>query len=79
MSAITADAGQISGVYTPPERRRRGFARRGLSELCSRLLERTQAICLFVNDINVPALALYRAMGFRPHLAWRSLFYDAPR
>lgn len=79
VSAITADAAQISGVYTPPERRRLGLARRGLSELCARLLERTRTICLFVNDINTPALALYRAMGFRRHLAWRSLFYDASR
>jgi predicted GNAT family acetyltransferase len=79
VSAITADAAQISGVYTPPERRRRGYALRGLSELCERLLPRTRAACLFVNDINAPALSLYRRMGFRRHLAWRSLFYDVAR
>lgn len=77
VSAITADSAQVSGVYTPPERRRRGFARRGLSELCRRLLERTRTVCLFVNDVNAPALALYDRLGFRRHLAWRSLFYDA--
>lgn len=79
VSAITADAAQVSGVYTPPERRRQGMALRGLSELCARLLERTRAVSLFVNEINLPALALYRRMGFQRHLAWRSLFYDVVR
>jgi len=79
VSAITADAAQISGVYTPPERRRHGYARRGLSELCQRLLDRTRAVSLFVNDVNAPALALYSQLGFRHHLAWRSLFYDVGR
>ncbi len=79
VSALTADAAQIAGVYTPPERRRRGFGRRGLSELCARLFERTRGACLFVNDFNAPALALYDRMGFRPTAAWASAFYDALR
>jgi ribosomal protein S18 acetylase RimI-like enzyme len=76
VSALTADAAQISGVYTPVERRNRGYARRGLSELCARLLERSRAICLFVNDHNEPALAVYRRIGFRVIAPWTSLFYD---
>jgi uncharacterized protein len=79
VSAVTADAAQVSGVYTPPELRGQGVARRGLSELCHRLLDRTRAVCLFVNEVNLPALALYRRLGFRPHVAWRSLFYDGAR
>lgn len=76
ISAWTPDAAQVSGVYTPPARRNRGIARRGLSELCSRLLERSLAVCLFVNDFNAPALAVYRRIGFQPRAEWASAFYD---
>jgi ribosomal protein S18 acetylase RimI-like enzyme len=76
VSAATADAAQVSGVYTPPALRNRGYARRGLSELCARLLQRSRAVCLFVNDFNAPAIAVYRRIGFRARLPWRSAFYD---
>ncbi len=76
VSAQTGDAAQVSGVYTPPARRNRGHASRALSELCGRLLEQSRSVCLFVNDFNAPALAVYRRIGFRDRLAWRSLFYD---
>ncbi len=79
VSAVTADAAQVSGVYTPPHRRNRGYATRGLAELCVRLLERSRAVCLFVNRINAPALAVYRRLGFAPRAPWRSLFYDTVR
>ncbi len=79
LSAITADAAQISGVFTPVPRRRRGFATRGLAELCRRLLERSRAACLFVNLNNLPALAVYRRLGFHECAPWRSAFYDTSR
>jgi hypothetical protein len=79
LSALTPDAVQISGVYTPPDCRNRGHARRGLAEVCARLFERTRAACLFVNDFNRPAIAVYRRLGFRPCAEWASAFYDAPR
>lgn len=79
VSALTGDAAQLSGVYTPPERRNRGLARRGLAELCARLLVRSRAVCLFVNDFNAPALALYRRLGFTERAAWHSAFFDTGR
>jgi len=78
VSAVTPDAAQVSGVYTPPARRNQGFARRGLSELCRRLFERSRNVCLFVNDFNAPAIAVYRRMGFREIAPWGSAFYPRP-
>jgi hypothetical protein len=77
VSARTPDAAQISGVYTPPEWRGRGFATRGVGELCRRLFEHSRHACLFVNDTNQPAIAVYRRLGFQPIARWRSAFYDA--
>jgi hypothetical protein len=76
VSARTADAAQISGVFVPPERRGRGIARRGMSELCARLLQNSRVACLFVNDFNAPAIAAYRGIGFVDYADWGSAFYD---
>jgi len=79
VSARTADAAQVSGVYVPPARRNQGLATRGVGELCGRLLERSGSIALFVNDFNAPAIAVYERLGFRRHAPWRSVFYDLHR
>jgi hypothetical protein len=79
ISAWTPDAAQVSGVYTPPARRNRGLARRGLSELCARLHERSLSVCLFVNDFNAPAIAVYRKIGFEPRADWASAFFESAR
>ena len=79
ISAATLEAAQVSGVYTPPERRNRGLARRGLSELSARLLARCGSVCLFVNEFNQPAIAVYRRIGFVTRAEWASAFYDLSR
>jgi len=76
VSARTPDAAQISGVFVPRDRRGRGYAQRGMAELCSRLLEDSRNVCLFVNDFNAPALAVYRKIGFTSRADWASAFYD---
>ena len=76
ISARTADAAQISGVYTTPALRNQGIARRALAEICTRLLERSDDCCLFVNAINAPAIALYRRLGFVERAPWASAFYE---
>jgi ribosomal protein S18 acetylase RimI-like enzyme len=79
VSARTTDAAQVSGVYVPPARRNRGFARRGVGELCRRLLDKSRTVSLFVNDFNAPAIAVYERLGFRRHARWRSVFFDLAR
>jgi uncharacterized protein len=80
LSALTADAVQIAGVYVPPAQRGRGHARRGVAELCARQFARARAACLFVGDGNAPAIAVYRGLGFRARAAWASAFFErAPR
>ena len=78
ISALTPDAAQVSGVYVPPALRGQGIATRALSELCARLLLRARVVCLFVNDVNAPALALYQRLGFRELAHWASAFYLRP-
>ncbi len=79
LSALTADAAQISGVYTLPEMRGQRVATRALSEMCLRMFARSRNVCLFVNNVNEPALKLYRRLGFRVRSPWASVFYDLPR
>jgi len=75
ISALTAHAAQVSGVYVPPALRGGGIATQALGELCARLLLRCRIVCLFVNDVHLPALALYRRLGFREIAPWASAFY----
>lgn len=75
ISALTSDAAQVSGVYVPPPMRGQGIASNALAELCARLLLRTRHVCLFVNDFNAPALAVYRKLGFVARADWASAFF----
>ena len=74
-SAWTPAAVQLQQVWVDPEARHRGYARRGLRDLCGRLLERVPAVTLFVRAENAPAIRLYEAVGMRRVLAYRSLLF----
>jgi predicted GNAT family acetyltransferase len=76
VSSRTPEVAQIEGVYTPPGRRRHGFARRGLSEVCLRLLEQIPCLSLYVNDFNHGAIALYEGLGFGRTFEYQSIFFD---
>jgi ribosomal protein S18 acetylase RimI-like enzyme len=65
-NALTARWGQIGGVYTSPEHRGRGLQKRLMAFLLNRLAVQGRGACLFVKKTNGPAIALYRALGFRP-------------
>lgn len=77
LNSITPYAGQITGVYTPPEFRRQGYAQAGMGAFCRMALERVPKLCLFVNDFNQPAIALYESLGFKPMMEYRAVFMRA--
>ncbi len=55
---------QLQGVWTPPADRGKGYATRGLAAICDHLLDENPSLCLFVNDFNASAIALYERLGF---------------
>jgi predicted GNAT family acetyltransferase len=64
-SAVTPDCVQLMGVWTNPHFRKRGLARKTLSEVCGHLFRSGKTVTLFVNDFNAPAIALYESLGFQ--------------
>jgi hypothetical protein len=76
LSAVTPEAAQVEGVFTPPDRRGQGYATRGLHELCRRTLEQTRTVCLYVNDANAHALRLYERVGFKHTRYFRSILLE---
>jgi ribosomal protein S18 acetylase RimI-like enzyme len=74
-SAWTPRAVQLQQVWTDPEARGQGYARRGLRDLSRLLLERVPTVCLFVRRENEPAIRLYDAIGMRRTISYRSLIF----
>jgi uncharacterized protein len=74
-SAWTERAVQLQQVWVEPELRGRGYAKRGLADLCRLLLARTPIVCLFVRPENAAALALYESLGMRRTISYRSLIF----
>ncbi|MGZ4258326.1 MAG: GNAT family N-acetyltransferase [Gaiellaceae bacterium] len=74
-SAWTPHAVQVAQVWTDPEARGRGYAARGLRDLCRRLLASTPVVTLFVRTENTPAIGLYERIGMRKVLEYRSVLF----
>lgn len=55
---------QLGGIYTHPLYRRNGYAWQLISALCRRTYKAGKKSALFVKDINVPAMELYKKLGF---------------
>lgn len=76
VSARSSDAAQIAQVWVDPEARRRGYASRGMRDLCRLLLEKTPTVTLFVRAENAPAIRLYESIGMRRELTYRSILFS---
>jgi len=71
-----AEGWLLQGVYTWPDRRRRGFARAGVAALCRRAAAAGAAhVQLAVVEGNRAAESLYAGLGFRPFLDLRTILF----
>ena len=74
-SAWTPSAVQLQQVWVEPSVRGRGYAQRGMRDLCRQLLERVPAVCLFVRAENAAAIRVYENVGMRHTISYRSLVF----
>jgi ribosomal protein S18 acetylase RimI-like enzyme len=74
-SAWTPDAVQLQQVWVDPSVRNRGYAQRGMRDLCRRLLEQVPRVCLFVRPENAPAIRVYEGVGMKRTITYRSLIF----
>jgi len=74
-SAWTPSAVQIQQVWVDPSVRGRGYAQRGMRDLCRLLLGDVPHVCLFVRPENAPAIRVYEAIGMQQALAYRSVIF----
>jgi predicted GNAT family acetyltransferase len=74
-SAWTPSAVQLQQVWVDPDIRNRGYAKRGMRDICRLLLESTPTVCLFVRTENTPAIRLYESIGMRRTISYRSLIF----
>jgi uncharacterized protein len=74
-SAWTPSAVQVQQVWVDAPARNKGYAQRGMRDLCRLLLDRVPAVCLFVRPENAPAIKVYEAIGMKRHGSYRSLIF----
>ncbi|HWQ31814.1 MAG TPA: GNAT family N-acetyltransferase [Blastocatellia bacterium] len=72
--ADTPEAVYLEGVYVHQEERGRGYGLRCLAQMNRHLLQRTNSVCLLVNERNQAAQSLYRRAGFRLRGSWETVF-----
>ena len=74
-SAWTPSAVQVQQVWVDAPARNKGYAQRGMRDLCRLLLEHVPTVCLFVRPENAPAIRVYEAIGMERHGSYRSLIF----
>jgi GNAT superfamily N-acetyltransferase len=57
---------RIGPVYTPRDRRGRGYASRAVAEISQRYVEQGVRCCLFTDQANPVSNHVYEAIGYRP-------------
>lgn len=76
IGAVTPQAAQIQGVWVAPYRRGRGAGVAGMAAVLDHTLANVApAACLYVNDYNAAARAVYRRVGFVDHAEFMSVLF----
>lgn len=70
----TPEVTYLEGVHVHVEERRQGYGLRCLTSLSSILLERSQSICLTVNEGNKKALNFYEKAGYQFHSHYETIY-----
>ena len=74
-SAWTPSAVQIQQVWVDKAVRGRGYAQRGMRDLCRLLFRYASHVCLFVRPENAPAIRVYEAIGMQHVSSYRSVIF----
>ena len=67
---------QIGGVYTHPLYRRNGYAINLIYTICKRALKVNKKVSLFVKEKNIPAICLYKELGFNPECYYKIAYFN---
>jgi hypothetical protein len=66
LGAVSRQVAQVQGVWVTPRMRGRRISEHGMAAVVQQTLGRVApVVSLYVNSYNAPALACYRAVGFR--------------
>lgn len=72
--ADTPEVTYLEGVHVHAEERRKGYGLRCLTSLSSILLERSDSICLTINEKNKRALNFYARAGYQFHSDYETIY-----
>jgi uncharacterized protein len=69
----------VGGVYTPPEKRRRGYATACVAALSRLILDSGKSFCsLFTDLANPTSNAIYMKIGYRPLEDFATYHFEVP-
>ena len=72
--AETPEAIYLEGIYVNPRERGRGLGARCISQLAQNLLQRTNALCILVNEQSTSARAFFERMGYKLRSRYDTIF-----
>ena len=79
VAPAVAGVARIGPVYTPPERRRRGYAGMAVAEVSRRLLARGVHTCMLFTDLaNPTSNKIYAEVGYRRFGDWEEYEFEEP-
>ena len=72
----TPEAIYLEGIYVDPRERNRGYGSRCMSQLSRILLQRTDSLCLMVNEQNQRARAFFERVGYKLRSHYDTVFLE---